>query len=275
MKTAGNVVRSLVAYALVTAVLVVPAAHAAPLPDYNVEGFNSHLDGTGGNLFVPLIDATSGILGELIPGESRVVGLDSEMTTLSGIGDTAEGWVEFLLQFNLGGSEVDIDPQSIELNLFLEDVDFKPVLYGTKGVHTEWLDLTFLLDADDIDTLPPGTPPDFTLHTGNFGFYRQDVDPGLTGFDMPTNNATAHYLLSLMGDLGVTQADFDNDIDEDHEFALLVRLTSHVESLTNRSWSFRNTDEEIGTDLFFVAPEPGTLILLAIGGALLCIRRKR
>lgn len=233
-----------------------------------IDGYNSVLDGTSGRLFVPLSAGTSGLLGDPITA-TKSVGLNNEIVTVTA-SNPAEGWVEFVLQFDFSGGG-NFDPTSFFILLDAEDIDFKPVTVASgKGTHTETLELTFMRDASD--TVLTHTP--LLVNELNFGYYRQDIDPGKTGFEMPTNNYQATYGFSLMGDLGATQADFTQDVGLDYEFALLVRVTSRLESNGAR-FTLNNTDENIEAQATYIAPEPGSALLMLLGATVLRARRRR
>jgi hypothetical protein len=97
-----------------------------------------------------------------------------------------------------------------------------------------------------------------------------------------TNNTTATYEIDLRSVLGVDAADLA-DINADKEFGLYVRLRSDLVSedlwpYWSNSTTRTNTPESIG-GCFEVSvqpvPEPATMAVLALGGTLIAVRRRR
>jgi len=243
---------SLSLFALLTAV---PATGAV------VFGTNAILDGNGGELYIPFSPAASGVLGD-----GGTVGLVSDSVTLSDSGSSA-GFVKFLLTFNLSsalGPGETVDPNTAVLQIDLFDIDFIPDVYSSMTL-TEMFSVSYLADAGD-------TPPvafDLTLNEGNYGNYRPD------GFGA-TSNVGATYYLSLKDDLLVTAAEFDN-LNADKEFALWIQFDLTIEHTGAGTNTYINSSEQFdsGNIAFVAAPEPATLVLLAVGACGVLLRRRR
>ncbi|MCK4602749.1 MAG: hypothetical protein KAU28_09800, partial [Phycisphaerae bacterium] len=178
---------------------------ATPVFGASITGTNPVLTASGGSLFIPLTPAASGTLATGGPGWS------SDSATVSGVGGTSSGFVSFVLSFDLsselGPGEI-VEPITSNLVLTFDDMDFKPDPIGPTLLQ-EIMALTFLRDATDA----PGAV-DLVMNNLNYGLYRPD------GFG-ETDNTTVSYLLNMLLDLGLSNADFD-DMNADKEFGLYV-----------------------------------------------------
>ncbi len=254
-----DVKMKVIAYVLAAGCLFVGQAFASP-----ATGTNPHIPADG-KIYIPLTPATSGMLGV------GTIGLVGDSVTLSGIGDTTEGWVSFEMSFDVS-AEVDPAGEDIVSAIFqvrFRDLDLNPVVTSSMK-YQEFLAISFVQDAGG----PMPLVPDLILDETNYGLYRGD------GFG-PTNNVTVLYEFEEnrfgTGPLGVTGAEFDN-LQADGEFGLWVTLSSKMEHLRERTDTFRNTSETIQeNDFVFVQeiPEPGTIVLLASGAAVALLRRRR
>ena len=253
------------------ALLLAAAAPAIVAHAEVITGSNATLDDNGGRLYIPLTPSASGTLGE------DGVGLSPDTVTLVG-GDSAGGWVDFALSFDvadaMGGEAVD-PTQPLSLTLTFRDIDFRPVVSASGGLrrtYRESLEMAFLRDAAD----DPGAGAITIDHT-NYMTYR--LTPGSR-----TDDRTCVYSLDLTADLGVTQADIDA-MNADGEFGLYVRLASYVESYGRgrgrpRSVTLHSGPEDLGGSFQVIAsgspvPEPAALGVLALGGIALIARRRR
>jgi len=217
-----------------------------------------------GRIYIPLQPTYSGVLGDPLGG-GKYVGLQSDTVLLTALHPVSVGSVLFELVFDVSseiGAGESVDPATAVLLLNFTDLDFKPS--GTSAlVLRETLTISFRADAGG-----PTSGTTLTLDETNYGFY----SGGVFG---ETNNATVAYEISLADDLHILQADFDN-ISADHEFALLVAMGAQAARIGSTGVSVTNSSENIANSFLFAAvPEPGTMILLAVGGGLLAVRRRR
>lgn len=242
---------------------VAPAASAA-----TISGTNPDLP-PGSDLYIPLKSSSSGVLGD------GNVGKVSDSVTLYD-DDASGGYVDVRLTYDLsgilGGGVLDA-AGPMTLSFTFEDIDFKPVVdvhNSLRVTFSESIRFAYLRDASD-------TPGAFSLTMDDANYLTFKTNPGTE-----TNNTTATYEIDLRSALGVDAADID-DINADKEFGLYVRLQSDLVSedlwtLWSNSSTRVNTPESIG-GRFEVSvqpvPEPATMAVLSLGGALVAVRRRR
>ena len=251
---------------LALCLVVVVACTNASVQAGIVHGFNPVLSGSGGRLFISMAPETSGTLGDLIVGGPDKFGLQTEEVKLDGFGDTSEGWIRFPVQFDMSGQGLENIPTDLELRV--DDLDFFPSLIGSKIIHTEVMELTFLRNFSDFSSVDPNAAPDLLIDISSYMSFRT----GPAG--IATNNVDATYEVSFVNDLGIT----DDDIAAvrlDNEFAILVKVKTTLESITSGKTTLSNTDEGIDFWSFSVAPEPGTMVMLILGGLGVLARRRR
>lgn len=232
-----------------------------------VIGTNTVLDANSNTFYIALQPATSGELGDPLGG-GDFVGLQPDTVTLYGDGETTSGDVWFILDFDisalLGPGQV-VDENTATLELELRDIDFKADVYAPVAVLLESLELTFLPDVAAV----PG-PVDLMIDETNYGLYA-------TGGFVETDNAFVTYSLHLRDDLGLDAADFAG-INDDGKFGMVLDFSSLLEHTRSNCCGdrLRNTSEGVWNSFQFNAiPEPGSLVLLGSGGAVLLLRRRK
>ena len=232
--------------------------------DAAIFGTNPVLDANCGGLFIPLKPSTSGVLGA-----SGTVGLVSDTVTLYADDAVSQGYVEFALSFDLSSMLVNpgevVDPDTAMLSLVFDDFDFAPDVYSYFVLQEE-VELSYLANAG---ASTPGTP-DLVLDGTNYGSY-------CTQGWVSTDNVERTYTLSLKDDLGVTQAEFDA-MSADKEFALHVQCNGILTHTRYRcdGDSISNSSEQIEVSMEFLPiPEPGTALVVVLGGLAVLVRRRR
>ncbi|MBN2272675.1 MAG: PEP-CTERM sorting domain-containing protein [Sedimentisphaerales bacterium] len=263
----------LIVFALgaLVAVLFMPQLTSAAV----VTGQNSILQSAGNNVYIPITANASGELGDLWPVGTGTVGLTVETgVNVPALGYT-EGSLAFALSFDISseipsGQEMKLPDSKIYLDF--SDIDFVLVNSGVNVTHYETLSIWLLLDA--ISPTAPSGPADLVINSTNYSNYRED---GIIGGS--TNKTPITYELELPGDLGLTQGDLDGNINVDYEFGIWLEFTSRLtNSGTSISRGWYNTLEEVSDSMVFGVgeiPEPATVCLLAIGGSLVLLRRRR
>ena len=239
---------------IIIALVAVSGASAMVARADIAAGTNDVLVGNANQLYIPLKLSTSGVL------TTGGVGDAVDSVSLSG-NDSASGYVEFVLTFDLNGvlpgpSDI-VDPTSPTTFMFtFEDIDFKPEMFSVGGLditYRESMALTFLGDPSDT----PG-PANLTIDDSNYMTFKTDPGP-------ETNKVLTSYEVSLQGDMGVV--DFSG-INDDKVFALLVKFTSDYTSTGQGSVTLKNTNESHLATLDFsstVVPEPVSLAVMGLG----------
>lgn len=262
------------------------AKNAAAMPIHSTNGVTD----PGAKLYIPLRPETSGGLGTVIvqaaSGRRRpkryVVGLKKDKVLLNVANPVSSGEVNMFSVFDLSSQLTEetptIDPNSdMILTLIFKDLDFQPVVVRRKVDFSETITLTLV---DSSGTPAAGASP-LLIDKSNYMDFRQDVDRKGRPITK-TNRKKATYELSLRRMFGADPQGWRDfikqiNISEDKELKLMVTMTSRMEFFGTRGRKkIRNTPERMRDALLFsVAPEPGTLSILALGGMAIAVRRKR
>jgi len=263
MRNATNTLRFALC-AVFTVLLAMATTSVMAMPAI---GTNDVLDNqTGGELFIPLQDDYSGILGDLIDGGPERVGVQADTVCLSCINETSSGDVTFELVFDITadlGIFPQMDRNTTRLLLTFDDIDFKTDVYDAYTLN-EILTLEFRADPGGA-----GSGTSLVIDDTNYHVYS----------GMPagheTDNVQVTYEVSLKDDLLISEADF-LDMEADKDFALLVTFGSALQ-YTGSCYNWvcpTNSSEAIGGDFVLTGvPEPTTIVLLATG-ALALVRRR-
>jgi len=270
---------------LITAVLAMTALVALPraaicMP---VNSTNAIIE-LGDDIYIPLQPATSGMLGDLVGAGpyQHVVGIDPDYVTLSATNPSTSGYVTMMVNFDISGELTEEHPfvdqnSEMPLTLVLNDLDFAPTTeLGGKLIFSEALEI-MLLDADGQAV--SGAAP-LLLNAGNYLNYRQDVD-GQGQQVVATDHVTGIYeiaIAGMFGQDGSARAAFIDSLNEDEAFGLMLTFYANVEYAGSRRVRYYNTSEAMdGSSVIFgvAAPEPATLAVLLVGGALVTLRRRR
>lgn len=239
-----------------------------------------------GNIYIPLSEARSGVLGDHT-ADGSIIGLDAGKVKLTTQYPTASGYVELMVDFDISGELLpgEFIGYDSEMSMWInfDDLDFKPVLSRTLD-YREWVDIVLLNDIGervaDADI--------FTLDAANYLTYRQDLDAG-GQLAVETNNVPATYGEMSIRDVffgGNTEAweDFVDSVNEAHEsgegneFGMLLTFNSALEMTRGSRLSLANSIEQLDSSQILIeniAPEPGTLTMLALGGLATLARRKK
>ncbi len=246
--------------------LVVICLFAADGMAAMISGANPELDALGGAIYIPLKPETSGVLGDTLASGNEIGEFSDSVEIHSSSGESS-GFVTFDLTFDLThgtGVSQQISPAFATLFISFHDMDFKPDVYSNYTLR-ESMVLQFKADANDAGRTQ------LLIDENNYGYYSG-------GFFGETDNSTVNYEIDLRGDLGVTQPDLA-DIVEDGEFVLSITMHATVGHTSSGSDTIYNTPESIANSFRVVAmpvvPEPATIGLLASGAGLLIRRRKR
>ncbi len=237
--------------------LIIGQAQGAFVP-LNVDGTNTVLDNNGGTLYIPLKQSSSGVLG--VGG----VGLSQDSVTLSGANPASDGYVSFLVEFDLSndlGAGDTVQDTGATLLLQFDDLDFVTIS-GSGRAFWETVEIEFLANAGDTPT------GGLVIDKNNYTNY---------GGSPPTNNTTRTYALDMKSDLNVGTSGFNN-MSTDKEFALWVTLTADITYSKSSRYVSLNTPEDLDGSFNFTAqgvPEPASMTLLAIGGLGVLIRRRK
>jgi len=260
--TNNAAIRVIALCAAVATLAVVGTGSASAMP---AVGTNDVLDNvTGGDLFIPLQNDDSGVLGDLIDGGPERVGVQADTVCLSALNPTSSGYVTFELVFDITadlGAFPNMDRNTTRLLLTFDDIDFKTDVYSNYTLN-EILTLEFRADPGG-----PASGVPLTIDESNYHVY-SGMAPG-----HETDNVQVTYEISLKNDLGITEADF-LDMEADKDFALLVRFDSQLELTSGFLACPTNSAEAIGNRFTLVGvPEPTSVALLT-AGALALIRRR-
>ncbi len=253
-----------------TVTLVLALVMCAPALANPAVGTNPFLpsDGSAGNIYIPMQLSTSGILGDVRP-DSKQVGLASDSVVLSGLGDLAGGWVDLELAFDI---TADRAPDFFPLlggtfQLTFRDLDFLEA--GTSAFSfSEWVEISYLLNPGDANSVGNTVRIDGSNYT-NYIFNPDPSNP-----TPATNGRTLQYEIDMKGDLGLGDAELA-ELSQDNTFGLMLRFGTELEHLRVANNPVRNTSESISSNDFVlnVAPEPTTLVMLAMGSLALLRRR--
>jgi len=237
----------------------------------------------GDDIYIPLQQETSGILGELLGSGpyQHVVGLDPDSVTLSALNPSTSGNVTMVANFDISDEFTEqmgeVDPNSdMPLLLVFADLDFSPVVeLGGDLAFSESLQIV-LMDADRQAVA--GAAP-ILLNGSNYLNYRQDVDAQGQQV-VPTNNVTGTYEIAIsqmFGPDSAARTAFIDSLNETEAFSLMLTFQATVDYSGSRRVRYHNTPEALdGSSVVFnVAPEPGSIALLAAGAALLFRRKRR
>lgn len=250
------------ALAMSAATVFVLVSHASGAA---IHGTCDALDQLQGQIYPPLMNATSGMVGTVKP--AGTVGATVDTVRLGYLGSTMVGKANWLWDYNVGTSlraGFAMDPNSLTLRLNLYDVDFKPVVTAGFSYHEE-LELTFVPNVAD----KPG-PVDLVVNDTNYGNYRLD------GFGA-TDNAFTSYVFNLKTDLGLTDQQLA-DVAAGQEFGIYATEAGRLTHLRVGSEDFTQSNKD-GVDdnhlefTLLALPEPATLVLLAAGAVSLWRRR--
>jgi len=252
-----------------------------------VFGANEDMKAKKGKIYIPLQEARSGMLGEYLTPKLRA-GMKSDKIRLSGEGDFVEGYVSFVLRFNLklqsglpetfgdlDDLEADnfVNPETASFELKVKNIDFLPVRRAGLFYY-ETIELTFLENATDpIDGIGA---PDLVLDDTNYGFYRDD------GFGR-TYKKKVNYTINLVEDMGLSPDSEFVAMMDDLEFGVLVTLRSHSERTKRGSKKYRSQKAISGLDLEFApgpafgpfVPEPATSAIMGSCMLVFALRRKQ
>lgn len=249
--------------------------------------------GTKGRIYIPLQPETSGGVGTLIlqaPTNPRrrpkkhIVGLKRDKVRLDVANPVSTGYVTMFSAFDLSGEfseEFPVVDRSADMTMTLtgKDLDFLPD--NKRKLNFRESLLITLVDSNDMPIEGAGS---LLIDDGTAGEhymqFRQDVDRKGRPVTR-TNRKKATYEVSLMSLFGSNingRMDFITMLNEEQKFKVKLTLASHMQFTGTRGRKrVRNTRESIGGPLlmFGVAPEPGALSVLAIGGIVLAVRRRR
>ncbi len=230
-------------------------------------GTNTVLDNNGGDLYVPLTPATSGVLG--VGG----VGLSTETVILRNSNTPMTGYVSFLIEFDLTDPNNGLGPnQTVQENgasllLQFDDLDFVPTHPSSGRTFWETMKIEFLANASDT---PTGNG--LTLDENTYGDYAD-------GGAVATNDESVWYTINMKTNaqnpgLGVTSSQFAA-ISSDREFALWVTISA-INEYSGSPKKIGNSPEHIGNSFNATGvPEPASMAMLAIGGIGVLIRRRK
>ena len=247
-----------------------------------VSGANAII-GLGDYIYIPLQQATSGMLGELlgVGPYPHVVGIDPDNVTLSPTNTSTSGYVTMMVSFDISEELTEelpvIDTNSeMPLTLVLADLDFAPTTaLGGSLIFSESLEIV-LLDSYDQDV--NGASP-LLLDAGNYLDYRQDVD-GQGQQVVPANDVTGTYempIAEMFGQDNAARTAFIDSVNETEAFGLMLTFYAELEYTGSRRVRYYNTREAMdGSSIIFgVAPEPASLAMLLLGEALVTVRWRR
>jgi len=247
--------------AIVAAALSVSALSPEARADVlSVPGTNPQCASTGGSIYIPYTPGASGVLG--VNG----VGLSRDAAHLNGV-PTSSGYVQMMCRYDWSQSGLQLIPPTVSLSYTFGDLDFLPDAIGD-GTLVEHLTLAFTRDAD---VMPGSGAPTLALNGGNYMAYR--TSPAGTA----TDDTTASYVVNMLAELGVTQADFDA-INADREFGVLMTLSATVTKTGSEPTTIYNTQEDVCCGLLTgnaLVPEPASGVLLAAGLGGILFRRRR
>jgi len=218
-------------------------------------------------IFVPLTPETSGILGD-----NGTVGLVRDSVTLTGPGSLTEGFVTFPVEFALNPDPDNplvpagewIDPLATTLTVTFTDLDFMTYVAGDLA-YSEWVSIAFI-DAQDSFV---GNA--VVINETNWLNYLADPQPPTT------NNAQLSYELGMFSDFGIDENQAKALSLNQETVRVLLTLGSRLIHNGPGTSQLFNTEENLNENflVFGVAPEPGSLILLTIGGTGLLLGRRR
>lgn len=269
--------RTGVALTISLSLLLLPLAGSAGA--VSVEGVYNPYDLVDGNIYIPLSENSSGVLGEELP-DGSFVGLGADKVKLTTQYPTSSGYVDLMVDFDISGElapgEFIAYDSDMSMWINFDDLDFK-THETTVRKWNEWLEIVLY---DDLGELVVGADV-LVLDESTYMTYRQDFvgDEKVT----ETNNVYATY-----GEISIHDVFFGSDtaswnrfvdsLNETSEFKMLLTFHTEIELTRRKSLMLTNAIEQLDSSQILIeniAPEPGTLSMLALGGLAMLARRKK
>ena len=232
-----------------------------------------------GDIYIPLTQSSSGVLGDHTT-DGKIIGLQPDSCTLTAQYPTSSGYVDLMVDFDISdelepGESIGYD-SAMSMWINFDDLDFNPVESRTR-IYQEWVDIELL---NDLGERVAGAST-FTLDEASYLTYRQDFVGGLPV--VATNNVAATYGEMSIRDIFFADnttgwESFIDSLNETEEFGMLLTFNSELEMIRGRRMVLTNSIEQLDSSQILIeniAPEPGTLTMLALGGLSMLVRRKK